>query len=222
MKKNETTGFTYKLLADSIHKLKNGLGGINGFATLLERDLTPDDPHHRMVRKIQESVEKVNLVATSLMLAVNEPELDIDEMHLFSLIKQVWGNFQVTDAETETNIVVQPSISSPEFTIKGDNQQIERMIEHVYIFVGSIEGAMKTISLSEKDANSILIEFIYLPHEKDENESLTMYLSDLHEVLPRLSLTIIDKLCMLHDGKMSLTTENGLKKITIQLPKGSS
>ncbi|MCH7781427.1 PAS domain S-box protein, partial [candidate division KSB1 bacterium] len=49
------------------HELRNPLGGIGGFAALLERDLDRDDPRRRLVQKIIEGVSRLNNIATNLL-----------------------------------------------------------------------------------------------------------------------------------------------------------
>jgi nitrogen-specific signal transduction histidine kinase len=58
----------HRLLTEVIHKIKNSLGGIGGFAALLERDLGPDDPRTNLAQRIQNGVVRMNDFVVDLML----------------------------------------------------------------------------------------------------------------------------------------------------------
>ena len=62
-----------KLFADAVHSIKNSLGGIAGFAALLDRDLDSEDPKKRLTQRIQDGVMRVNDMVVSLMLLAAQP-----------------------------------------------------------------------------------------------------------------------------------------------------
>ncbi len=87
-----------QMAATVAHEIRNPLGGIAGFANLLERDLEPDDNRRRLVKKIIEGVEQINLIISSVLsynskLNLNPREIDLtgsmDE--LLILLKQDLG-----------------------------------------------------------------------------------------------------------------------------------
>ena len=56
-----------EMAATVAHEIRNPLGGIGGFAGLLERDLEVDDPRRRLVKKVVEGVESLNRMVTNLL-----------------------------------------------------------------------------------------------------------------------------------------------------------
>ena len=51
-------GGSDKFLSDVVHKIKNNLGGISGFASLLERELRPNDPRKKLLHRIIDGVHR--------------------------------------------------------------------------------------------------------------------------------------------------------------------
>ena len=59
-----------KFLSDVVHKIKNNLGGIGGFASLLERDFERSDPRKRLLQRIIDGVHRLNDFVIHLMTLV--------------------------------------------------------------------------------------------------------------------------------------------------------
>ena len=56
-----------EMAANIAHEIRNPLGGIGGFAALLERDLEVGDPRRALVKKIIEGVKSLNRIASNLL-----------------------------------------------------------------------------------------------------------------------------------------------------------
>ena len=56
-----------EMAATVAHEIRNPLGGIAGYAGMLERDLAADDPNRRLVYKITEGVGRLNRIVVSLL-----------------------------------------------------------------------------------------------------------------------------------------------------------
>ena len=57
-----------EMSANVAHEIRNPLGGIGGFAALLERDLDDDDPRRNLVKKIIEGVASLDKIVTNLLI----------------------------------------------------------------------------------------------------------------------------------------------------------
>jgi PAS domain S-box-containing protein len=56
-----------EMAAGLAHEVRNPLGGIKGFTSLLARDLPADDPRSRTVRRIADGVDAVNTIVTDFL-----------------------------------------------------------------------------------------------------------------------------------------------------------
>lgn len=92
LKRTERLKILGQMSATVAHEIRNPLGGIEGFASLLERDLRGDEDKHRLVVNILDGSRSLNHIVTSLLdftkpLSLNfkelSPEAVIDSSLLF-------------------------------------------------------------------------------------------------------------------------------------------
>ena len=74
-----------EMSANVAHEIRNPLGGIGGFAALLERDLDDDDPRRNLVKKIIEGVASLDKIVTNLLIYTRPitPDLRMIELNMF-------------------------------------------------------------------------------------------------------------------------------------------
>ncbi|MBN2415878.1 hypothetical protein JXO52_08545 [bacterium] len=212
---------TDHLLVDTIHKLKNGLGGIEGFATLLQRDIAPDSPGQKMALKVQEGVRKVNDLVTLLMFVVRDIDIHADQFRLTLLIRQMLPGLQSVSGENTAQLIVHPETGAEDSSIKADPQLVERMVEYVDRFLASIRATLVCIELSGGRPGNVRFTFLYLAESGDQAESVTDYMKQLHAPEPRLALVAIEKIVDCHGGTLNISMLSGRNKyVQIELPKG--
>ncbi len=89
-----------EIAATVAHEVRNPLGGIAGFASLLKRDLPEDHSGQRFVDKIIRGVENLNDSVTSLLTYAREISLSPREIELKSFLADI-----VTYLRADTNHV---------------------------------------------------------------------------------------------------------------------
>ncbi len=77
-----------QMAAAVAHEIRNPLGGIAGFAGLLERDLAVDDPRRKWVKKIIEGVSSLNSIVTGLLHYTRPVRLNIHRIDIVNLIEE--------------------------------------------------------------------------------------------------------------------------------------
>jgi len=83
-----------EIAATVAHEVRNPLGGIAGFASLLKRDLPEDHPGQRMVDKIIVGVENLNRSVTSLLAYAHDIHLSPKEIHLKDFLSEIVTYFK--------------------------------------------------------------------------------------------------------------------------------
>jgi len=84
-----------EMAATVAHEVKNPLGGIRGFADLLDRDLEESDPRKKSVEKIMEGVETLDRIVVSLLNYTKAIRLDFHQVEFLNFIDDVIKFFEM-------------------------------------------------------------------------------------------------------------------------------
>jgi len=93
-----------EMAATVAHEVKNPLGGIRGFADLLDRDLEEGDPRKKSVEKIMEGVETLDRIVVSLLNYTKAIRLDFHQIEFISFIDEVIKFFEIDLAREKRKI----------------------------------------------------------------------------------------------------------------------
>ena len=89
-----------EMAATVAHEVKNPLGGIRGFADLLDRDLEGSDPRKKSVEKIMEGIETLDKIVLGLLNYTKPIKLDLHQVEFISFMDEVIKFFEI-DLERE-------------------------------------------------------------------------------------------------------------------------
>ncbi len=120
-----------QMAATVAHEIRNPLGGIEGFASLLSRDFDEDDPRSRLVRKILEGARSLNRVVNELLVFTRPMKLDF---HKVELTRVVDGAISfLTEDIKRPGIRLYKRFGSKQLTVWGDDEQLQRAILNIII-----------------------------------------------------------------------------------------
>ena len=98
--KSRTLSALGEMSANVAHEIRNPLGSIGGFATLLERDLGDQDPRRNLVKKIIEGVASLDKIVTNLLIYTRPLKADLRWTNLAEYVNEVLAFLEV---EIESN-----------------------------------------------------------------------------------------------------------------------
>ena len=204
-------------LVDVIHKIKNGLGGIEGFAALLERDLEPEDPRRRLAQRVQEGVRKVNDVSVAAMLLARPTDLAKEPVRIGAFTRQVLDNLIPLSAESQIDIQIDDTVAKRE--IDADPRHLQRLFQYVLKLIGRIEGQLQSAWLGITRQNHVEISFRFASEPLMEQwpTSLESWMAELHPVEARLALGVALKIARSHDINFTLCILDETPCIALQL-----
>lgn len=114
MTRIQTLAALGEMAATVAHEVRNPLGGIGGFASLLKRELEGDEEKLRLVNKIITGVETLNQTVVALLDYTRRDELSLREISLHRLIED---SVEYDKASNNT-------ISNVEFNVELDNRNL--------------------------------------------------------------------------------------------------
>lgn len=120
-----------EMAATVAHEIRNPLGGIEGFASLLSRDFDEDDPRSRLVKKILEGARSLNRVVNELLVFTRPIKLDFRKVELIHVVDGAISF--LTEDIKRPGIRLYKRFGSKELTVWGDDEQLQRAILNIII-----------------------------------------------------------------------------------------
>ncbi len=190
-------------LAEIVHKAKNSLGGINGFATLLKRDLDPDDPKQRLAQRVEEGVFRLNEFIESLMTLVRIVEPKKKNVQLNRLVKDVLTNNYSEQKQLFDDSDVWSKFFEAKVNIQGDSTMLQHLFFHIIRAANLMNGKVKSVRIIPEDT-SVNVDFTLVDCDGLEKSSVDFdqFVKNCEFVEIRLSLSIIIKMVKIHHGKV--------------------
>jgi len=118
-----------QMSATVAHEIRNPLGGIEGFASLLIRDFEPGDPRLRLVQKIQEGSRSLNRIVSELLMFTRPVKLKYQHIEAADLLENAFG-FLTEDLQT-TRIKLQKKFNRKPLALWGDAEQLKQVILNI-------------------------------------------------------------------------------------------
>jgi len=210
-----------ELITDVVHKIKNGLGGIAGFAGLLERDIPPDDPKYRIVQRIYKGVLGVNETVISLMNLSIHPDTTPENVLFTALVKEVWatemyGNNGSRNSEEKTEV------SGVRCTVYGSRYVLQKIISSGIKIVQLTGSVLKKISV-ETGESSVILDLSFRPDKEAEpqvfvpGKTMEKLLKTCEPIEARLHCAVLYKMLGIHGGTVKLLNRKNLYHITIEI-----
>jgi len=120
-----------QMAATVAHEIRNPLGGIEGFASLLTRDFDEDDPRLRLVTKILEGTRSLNRVVSELLMFTRPMKLDFRRVEVADVVEGAIG-FAFENIE-RSDIKLNMQLGSESHFVMGDDEQLKRAMLNIVL-----------------------------------------------------------------------------------------
>jgi signal transduction histidine kinase len=162
-----------EMAAVMVHELKNPLGGIRGFAELLERDLEKGDPKIKSARKIMEGVETLDRIVKSLLDYTKPIKLNPRKVEMTAFIDEVIGFFNMDDLSRKQDVRIVKCFPPDEVLCQLDTEQFRQILLNLlHNAVQAMEGGGKvTVELSQQALSPDV-------HPKAKDKEIILKISD--------------------------------------------
>lgn len=208
-----------EMAATVAHEIRNPLGGIHGFATLLQRDLGEGDPRSRLVQKILTGTKNLERVVNELLEFTRPVEPSLKTADCARLVDAAVGYVDTGKRAIEIYNRV-----DAEARVFVDIQQIRQVLLNILInAVQSIENEGTITVTSESDAAGVVIAVADtgcgIPEDRLGSVFSPFYTTK--EKGTGLGLALASKIVASHGGAIEVTSEEGAGSVfRIRLPRG--
>jgi PAS domain S-box-containing protein len=128
MMKVKTLAALGEMAAVVAHEVKNPLGGIRGFADLLDRDLERGDPRRKSVKKIMEGVETLDRIVMGLLDYTKPIQLSLHKVEMVKFMDEVINFFEMDASQAKTNIRIFKNYPKERLFCHVDTEQFRQVV----------------------------------------------------------------------------------------------
>jgi signal transduction histidine kinase len=214
------------------HEVKNPLGGIRGFAELLDRDLTPGDPRKRLVKKIMEGVETLDRIVLSLLDYTKPIKLNPHRVEMEKFIDEVINFFEMDNSRKKTGIRIKKEYPPDEIRFYVDKEQFRQVLLNLLhnAVQAMPQGGEITVALNREAESSDLypnrknmlvldVSDMGMGMSKTTQEKLFTPFFTTKEQGTGLGLSTVKKIVEAHQGDIRVKSEPGKgTSVRIRLP----
>jgi len=142
-----------EMAATVAHEIRNPLGGIRGFATLLARDTPIEDPRSRLINKILEGTANLERVVSELLEYTRPLQLRLRPTYCADLIEAALGYVDLSGREIEIRKDI-----APELRVRVDPDKMRQVLLNILLnAVQSIAGKGTICASADTDGAAVTV-----------------------------------------------------------------
>jgi PAS domain S-box-containing protein len=200
-----------EMAATIAHEVRNPLGGIAGFASLLKRDLSADHPAQRLADKIIAGVDNLNRSVTSLLTYAREINLAVREVDIAPFLSEIVTYFKA-DINHDVGIYsIKLDVTPDELRWRIDPEQLRQAVSNLLHNAIQAMPAGGSISLLAFAENELTIQVSDSGGGIDENILPQLFTPFFTTKLggTGLGLATVKKIVEAHRGRVEVRTSLG-------------
>lgn len=125
----ETLAALGEMAANVAHEIRNPLGGIGGFAGLLQRKLAKDDDRQKLVKPIITGVNRLNNIVSDLLTYTRPQKLTLNQINLNEILSEIVDFFRMSiESDERKNINIKTDFRSPDCFVYLDSSLFQQVV----------------------------------------------------------------------------------------------
>lgn len=228
MQQSKTMAALGEMAATVVHEIRNPLGAMGVWASLLDRDLEKGDSRRETLHKIIDALARLNHIVTNLLVYSRPIKAQFREVILQDILNETVNFIDIEAERSGKNIVINKSLDedSP-IPVLADPEKLQQLIMNLCLNAVQAmpEGGSLTVSCSrprnkKKDYASFSIADTGIGIEKECIDKIFDPFYTTKENGTGLGLAIVKKFVNYHSGYLHITSKvNEGTTIQVFLPQ---
>ncbi|MCL1967518.1 MAG: ATP-binding protein [Fibromonadales bacterium] len=215
-----------EMAATVAHEIRNPLGGIGGYASLLARSIPPEDPKRKYVDKIIGGISSLNKIVGNLLAYTRKTNLQKQNTDLVNWAEAILAHAEIEIEKEKKQLFIERNFPVEPLNAEIDAERLQQVMLNLLMnAIQAIETEGKIsvgISSNEKYAE-ITVADTGNGIEPEHLKTIFTPFFTTKEQGTGLGLAIVKKIIDLHEGE--ITVESNIGKGTsfcIKIPLQSS
>ena len=201
-----------EMAATVAHEIRNPLGGIGGYASLLARSIPPEDPKRKYVDKIIGGISSLNKIVGNLLAYTRKTNLQKQNTDLVNWAEAILAHAEIEIEKEKKQLSIERNFPSEPLNAEIDAERLQQVM--LNLLMNAIQ-AMETegkisvgIGLKEKFAE-ITIADTGNGIEPEHLKNIFTPFFTTKEQGTGLGLAIVKKIIDLHEGEITVESTAG-------------
>jgi signal transduction histidine kinase len=199
-----------EMAATVAHEIRNPLGGIAGYASLLARSIPPEDTRRKYVDKIIGGISSLNKIVSNLLVYTRKTNLQKQSTDLVAWAEAILSHAEIEIEKEKKNVRIERDFPSEPLNAEIDSEKLQQVMLNLLINgiqAIEIEGKIfVSIKLNGKAAE-ITVADTGKGIEPEHLKNIFTPFFTTKEQGTGLGLAIVKKIVDLHEGEISVQSE---------------
>jgi signal transduction histidine kinase len=196
-----------EMAATVAHEIRNPLGGIGGYASLLARSIPPEDPKRKYVDKIIGGISSLNKIVSNLLVYTRKTNLQKQSTNLVAWAEAILAHVEIEIEKEKKKICIERDFPAEPLNAEIDGERLQQVMLNLLmngIQAIETEGKISVAIRSSENFAEIIVADTGKGIEQENLKNIFTPFFTTKEQGTGLGLAIVKKIVDLHEGEISV------------------
>jgi len=201
-----------EMAATVAHEIRNPLGGIGGYASLLARSIPPEDPKRKYVDKIIGGISSLNKIVSNLLVYTRKTNLQKQNTDLVAWAEAILAHAEIEIEKEKKKVSIERNFPAEPLNAEIDSERLQQVMLNLLINgIQAIESEGKIfVSIrSNENIAEITVADTGCGIEPEYLKNIFTPFFTTKEQGTGLGLAIAKKIVDLHEGEILVESTPG-------------